>query len=124
MYCTHDKDDYAGICDSEPQELRSSIETLLKDNGVDFYLAGHLHNYERLWPVYDNKTAQKNYIDSTAPINIIDGAAGYQEEKDIFKNENNDWSAYRSNRYGFGIMTVYNNTHIHWKQVLAKGVVV
>lgn len=120
MYCTHDKDDYAGVCDDEPRQLRGSIETLLKDNDVDFYLAGHLHNYERLWPVYNNKTVQKNYIDSSAPINIISGAAGCQEEKDIFKNENNDWSAYRSNRYGFGIMTVYNNTHIHWKQVLAK----
>ena len=120
MYCTHDMHDYPGICDREPLVLRNSIESLLKDNHVDFYLAGHLHNYERLWPVYNNRTVQKNYVNSQGPVNIISGAAGCQEEKDIFEKENNDWSAYRSNRYGFGIMTVYNNTHIYWKQVLAK----
>lgn len=34
--------------------LRGDIEPLFKDYGVDMYLAGHEHDYEPTWPVYNN----------------------------------------------------------------------
>jgi len=30
------------------------------EQGVDLFLNGHEHNYERVWPTYKNKTEQSN----------------------------------------------------------------
>jgi len=40
------------------------------------FLAGHLHNYERLYPVYNGTVEQQSYINPTDTVHIIAGMAG------------------------------------------------
>jgi predicted MPP superfamily phosphohydrolase len=40
---------------------RDAIEDLLYENNVDMYLSGHVHAYERLYPIYDGVVEAYNY---------------------------------------------------------------
>lgn len=42
------------------------------DQGVDLFLNGHEHNYERNWPTYRGNSTQSN-VEPTAPIYIVTG---------------------------------------------------
>lgn len=55
----------------EPQEtgMRAAMETLFHQYAVDLVFAGHVHAYERMYPVYRNVTAPG----ATTYINIGDG---------------------------------------------------
>ena len=47
--------------------------------GVDLAIWGHVHAYERLWPVYAdvvfNGTAEEPYTNPGAPVHITTGSA-------------------------------------------------
>jgi hypothetical protein len=51
------------------------MEKLFFEQGVDLFLNGHEHDYERSWPVYKNASDQSN-IDPKATIYVVTGAAG------------------------------------------------
>jgi len=95
--------------------------------GVDMYICGHEHSYERLWPVYDgivHNGTLSPYTNPTAPVHIITGSAGNRENLDSFGPALGPWSAFRSSTYGYGRMKVFNSTHIHFEQILAdKGTI-
>ena len=86
-------------------ELRSALEQLYVDNGVDLVIAGHDHFYERTWPVSaetvmdtgnDNRFAR-----GEAPIHLVIGMAGRSAYEDLDEPQP-DWSAYRENStYGW-----------------------
>lgn len=59
------------------------FEKLFYDQGVDMYLCGHYHNYERNWPTYMNKSVPSNN-QPEAPIYIVTGAAGCPELHEPF----------------------------------------
>jgi len=110
MYCsTADGDD----CKNQNDILRTGlleiqaygIEDLLFKYGVDLNLVAHGHNYERLWPVYDeevyNGTRSSNPYDNPgATVHITSGSAGCQEYIDGFDKNPHQWSAYRHSDYG------------------------
>lgn len=88
MYCSCDED-----CDNDAARLRTGypvgsssngIEQLMYDYGVDLFLNGHEHNYERMYDVAPHETY--NYLagittqsttNPPAPIYIVSGSAGY-----------------------------------------------
>ena len=119
MYCSCD-----GDCDQEAEQQRLGpwsngtygFEDLLFKHGVDLFVNGHEHNYERMWPTYRNKTTQSN-TNPNAPIYIVTGAAGCDELHEPFTRPQPPRSAFRSNTFGYSPMTVYNDTHIRWEQV-------
>jgi 3',5'-cyclic AMP phosphodiesterase CpdA len=130
MYCSdRDSSDYSD-CTADTDLVRDGLlgrwglEDLLYKYGVDLYLCGHEHSYERLWPVYQSRVYNGSlafpYTDPPAPVHIISGAAGNQEQFDVF-GPAADWSAFRSSTYGFGELTVYNATVAQWRQILADG---
>ena len=47
--------------------------------GVDLVVWGHVHAYERLWPVFGdvvfNGTAEEPYTNPGAPVHLITGSA-------------------------------------------------
>lgn len=49
------------------------FEPIFAEFAVDIFFAGHDHNYETTWPVYQNKAVQKNYSNPEAPIHILSG---------------------------------------------------
>jgi hypothetical protein len=64
-------------------ELRTSIEDFLMMYNVDLYLSGHVHAYERMWPVYDEDIdygqVNHTYTNPKYPVHIVSGAAGCVE---------------------------------------------
>lgn len=111
IYCSCD-----GDCDSAAMTVRKDMEPILFEYGVDFFINGHEHNYERSYPLYQNKSTKSN-IDPKAPIYIVSGAAGSVELHEPFTRPQPSWSAFRSNSFGYSVATVYNATHLHWQQV-------
>ena len=131
MYCSIDTNDGNSICTSDTQILRDGttyssgyrvapLEKVLYNYGVDFFFAGHMHSYERLWPTYREQVLRRNYIEPKAPIHIITGSAGCNENLDNYDKGVYPWSAFKSDTYGFGMLDIYNNTFARWRQINAK----
>jgi len=130
MYCSQ-LDDFPA-CSTDAQTLREGwngthpgLEEVLVKYGVDLYLSGHQHCYERTFPVYNGEPDYQDphmYINPKYPVYIISGAAGNQENQDytddVFYGR---WSVTRSSTYGFGHVTVYNSTHLYWDEYLDEG---
>ena len=52
---------------------------LFQKYGVDLYLGGHLHNYERTLPVLSGSAVQADYVDPTATVHVVVGMGGDDE---------------------------------------------
>ncbi|KJH47665.1 Ser/Thr phosphatase family protein [Dictyocaulus viviparus] len=127
MYCSdYDEDDctkYESIVRTGlPRTHAYGLEKLFYHNDVDIEFWAHEHTYERMWPVY-NRTVYNGtvspYVNPLAPVHIVSGSAGCREYTDTFVTYPGPWSARRSTDYGFGILRVYNSTHVHFQQVAA-----
>lgn len=126
MYCSSDDDDDCTVNESIvrkgiPILHAYGLEDLFYSYGVDLEIFGHEHNYERLWPVYDNKVFNGSlefpYKNPDAPIHITTGSAGNQERIDPFIKDPLEWSSFRCADYGYARMHVLNHTHINFEQV-------
>jgi len=124
MYCSNnDTDD----CTFTSSILRTGfygmypMEELFYENGVDLEFWAHEHSYERLWPIYNytvyNGSYDEPYTNPKAPVHIITGSAGCDEDLTPFKNIDYPWSAFRAADYGYTRMNVYNSTHLYLEQV-------
>eukprot|EP00051_Salpingoeca_urceolata_P027631 m.482449 g.482449 ORF g.482449 m.482449 type:complete len:570 (-) comp22548_c0_seq1:88-1797(-) len=97
------------------------LEDLFIKHGVDFYLAGHTHHYQRTWPVRHNTTVQKNNDRAGATVYVTLGRCS-NESKDPFDLPMADWEAYRDTqlRVGYSHLTFYNATHARFEQRLVS----
>uniref|UniRef100_A0A8R1ES86 Purple acid phosphatase n=1 Tax=Caenorhabditis japonica TaxID=281687 RepID=A0A8R1ES86_CAEJA len=88
-------------------------------NSVDIGFAGHIHAYERMWPVADLKyyKGPNAYHNPVAPVYFLTGSAGCHSSGMKFSPLPMPWSAHRSDDYGYTVMTVANQTHIHFEQI-------
>ena len=111
MYCTCD-----GDCDGDAKKLRAALEQTLFEHGVDLFVNGHEHNYERTYPVFKSKSDRSN-VNPKATIYVVSGAAGSQEMHEPFTKPQPEWSAFRSNSFSYSRVLVHNYTHLHWQQV-------
>ncbi|CAG9583447.1 unnamed protein product [Danaus chrysippus] len=96
-----------------------SLEPLLKEYHVDLVVWAHEHSYERSWPLYDGKVYNGTdgaYHNPRAPVHVVTGSAGCQEDTDKFQRVSPDWSAFRSSDYGYTRLTA-DKTSIHIQQV-------
>ena len=107
------------VCDKDHNPLRMYLESLLCEGGVDLVVQAHVHNYERLLPVF-NRTVfthpgQNPYVNPPTPVYIVAGAAGCQE--DLQKGTGSTpWDAFQWLDYGIGLMKVHNATHLTFSQ--------
>ena len=96
-----------------------SAEDLMHDYKVDLILAGHVHAYERSYPVYHNQVVGPE--DGTVYVTCGDG--GNREGHAVpWKYPEPEWSAFRRAAFGHGLLTVVNSTAMHWswRQNLGK----
>jgi len=92
----------------EGEEMRVSMEPLLYSAKVDIVFAGHVHAYERMFPVYNRE------LDSavTTYINIGDG--GNREGLATRYYSRPAWSAFREPSFGHGVLVLTNSKHAEW----------
>jgi hypothetical protein len=138
LYCS-DVDDIPD-CTSDAQVLRDGVripndtapagtyamDQMLGLNKVDIYIGAHEHSYERLFPVFQGKVdypkENHTYVNPKYPVHLVLGAAGNQEYFDYFDEVfYGPWSAARSASYGYGFIRVYNESHLHFTQLIAEG---
>jgi len=95
--------------------LLGAVEDLFHANKVDLFICGHVHAYERSWPVYKNQRVADNYENPTALVHIVVGNAGNVEQTDgHWNNPLLPWSAHVWHTgYGFGVLDITRNT-ITW----------
>eukprot|EP01147_Barroeca_monosierra_P009035 gene9035-1361_t len=94
----------------EPEEtdMRKAMEDLLFEYDVDAVFSGHVHAYERMYPVYKNKTNPE------APTYLNIGDGGNREGPAFGYFPQPSWSAYREPAFGHGRLEIFNETHTHW----------
>ncbi|KAL3673783.1 hypothetical protein V7S43_001476 [Phytophthora oleae] len=117
MYCTSDDTN----CGDKAAMLRDRLEDKLFRHGVDVYLCGHQHNYERAFDVYKSQTWKRTH-NMRATTHILTGAAGQYLTtimRKAFERPAENWDAFRNNIFGYSRMEVVNATHLHWQQVEA-----
>ncbi|KKA30953.1 hypothetical protein TD95_001328 [Thielaviopsis punctulata] len=114
------------------KDVRSAFEQIMLDAGVDAYLAGHIHWYERLLPIgkssIDTSSVVNNNTYLTNPgvsmTHIINGMAGNIESHST-RSSSEKIQAYTqvldTEHYGFTKMTVHNSSVVSWEFVRGDG---
>ncbi|RWS17160.1 Iron/zinc purple acid phosphatase-like protein [Dinothrombium tinctorium] len=131
MYCSGDRDEChekrnivrEGIRRGSKQKRVYGLEELFYENKVDIAFWAHQHSSERSWPVYNNTvyngSTDTPYINPKAPVHIISGNAGNNENLSEFDDFQPKWSAKRILDFGFVQMTVLSKKEILIQQVSA-----
>ena len=111
---------------TEQSGMRAAFEQVLHEAGVDLVLSGHVHNYERTWPIYNgtvlNGSTPEPYTDPGAAVHMVSAAGGNGESMSPFDAAQPHFSAFRSinpkvcsrgllcSDYGFSAMTFWNES--------------
>lgn len=61
------------------KDFQAAMEDLFYTYGVDVYFSGHVHSYERDFPVYRGELDPNGYNDPAATTYIMTGGAGNDE---------------------------------------------
>ena len=125
---------YSSEVSAYQKNIRTAFEDLMLKNGVDAYLSGHIHWYERLWPLgangtIDSKSIVDNHTYLTNPgksmTHIVNGMAGNIESHSTIAESKllNITAVVDQEHYGFNKLTVHNATALTLTFVRGDGVV-
>lgn len=117
LYCS--TDDYFD-CELHCHNIAEAVEAILKENSVDLFLAGHLHNYERTWPVFKGNVTAKSYSNPEAPVHIVIGMAGDVEGLTDRWLSAPDWRAIRDARLGYAMLDFQDASTMRFEYVLSE----
>jgi len=87
--------------------------------GVDLFLGGHLHNYERTYPVNKYKVQSKSYNPAVDTVHVVIGMAGDDEGLTYSWAKKPSWSAVRHTELGYATVEVINATNLRFEYVLS-----
>jgi len=123
---------YSSQVSSYQGDLRDAFQGLLLGAGVDLYLSGHIHWYERLFPltatgaidhsaIINNNTYLVN--EGTSMVHIINGQAGNVESHSTLGTSPllPITAVLDDAHYGFSKLTFHNATALTWSFVLGNG---
>jgi len=101
--------------------IQQAFEPLFSKYEVDLFIAGHVHAYERQYPVFNNTVTGTSYVNPKSTVHIITGAAGNIEwHTNTYQSPLPSWNAFLDDvDFGFGTITVFNDTHLLWQWVEA-----
>jgi len=95
------------------------LEPLYNQYKVDLVLCGHIHSYQRTYPVLAAKSFPQESlnvaVDPPAPIYIMQADSGAYIAHS-WHSPTSSWLAVKSDSYGFGVMTIYNTTHLYYQK--------
>merc|ERR1711871_515525 len=110
-----------GMVSAKDGSRHFAIEPLMEKYGVDLYLTGHEHNYERTLPVLNGTASQASdpntFHSPGKPIHILTGAGGAYSHDQF-----GPWATYdafRTLKWSFSDLAA-NATHLGFKQRLAS----
>lgn len=93
---------------------RESLQKLWQKYKVDIALYGHVHNYERTCPIYQNICTRKEKDYYKGPLNgtihVVAGGAGASLTD--FASVQPKWSLYRDFDYGFVKLTAFDHSNL------------
>eukprot|EP01104_Vermistella_antarctica_P008911 TRINITY_DN2272_c0_g1_i1.p1 TRINITY_DN2272_c0_g1~~TRINITY_DN2272_c0_g1_i1.p1 ORF type:complete len:606 (+),score=90.15 TRINITY_DN2272_c0_g1_i1:140-1957(+) len=111
LYCTTIGSDCEGLCNG----IRANVEPLTRQFGVDVVFSGHVHAYERMYPVFMNHT-DTSYANPNATVYLVNGCGGAHSDPpgvpscDMdygWLNPSPEWSAVRiSGQIGFSVLDI------------------
>jgi len=100
----------------EGSAMRAAFEEPLHKAGIDVVFNGHVHAYERTYPVY-----QESVDHCSGAVHITVGDGGNREcFADYSKTPGHpwfqyNWSASRKFTFGYGRLQIHNSTHAEWE---------
>ena len=116
MHCPWYSSNVNHYADSQTILMRESMEDMFYQYNVNIVFNGHVHDYERTYPVYRNET------DIHGPVYITIGNAGNLEGLDNKYYEEPKWSAFRNGtEYGYGKLTILDEKRFLWKWYINTG---
>ena len=84
-------------CGDYAKYLRGKLEQSYIDSGVAAVMVGHLHNYQRTFPVADAHVVGTSYDNASAPMYLVNGGPGNREGNPPFKPGSIPaWGAFRT----------------------------
>ena len=101
-------------------EIREYLCPLFDQYGVDLVLCGHMHIYERFYPlnhmgeVVDYNIS--NYDDPPVPIYVVDGCAGAPQ----YSSNPKDWTVYMEKEFGYSRISIAMSGTLHFEHVQVK----
>lgn len=111
----YSSDKYYGLEGSFEEPMgRESLQKLWQKYKVDIAFYGHVHNYERSCPIYQNKcvSSEKSHYSGTVngTIHVVVGGAGSHLSE--FSPLNTTWSLYKDYDWGFTKLTAFNHSSL------------
>ncbi|KAF7838174.1 nucleotide pyrophosphatase/phosphodiesterase-like [Senna tora] len=96
---------------------RESLQGLWQKYKVDIAFYGHVHNYERSCPIYQNQcmNSEKSHYSGTVngTIHVVVGGGGSHLSE--YSKITPYWSIYRDHDFGFGKLTAFNHSYLLWE---------
>jgi predicted phosphodiesterase len=116
MHCPWYSSNINHYADKQTVEMRSNMEYLFSKYQVNIVFNGHVHDYERTYPVFMNST------DYYGTVYVTIGNAGNLEGLDNKYVQQPKWSAFRNGtEYGYGTLTIINKKMLFWKWYINDG---
>jgi len=97
-------------------ETRADLEPLFMKYGVDVFFAGHEHDYESIWPSFNNKIQQKSFVEPKATSHFVTGAGG-APALDAFGSPG-PWTRKQLAAWSYGRVTVHNASHFQYDHII------
>lgn len=115
MYCAGDSD---STCGRQAGVLKKEAESIFYRNEVNVVITGHVHAYERTYPVYQEEKTSEEYVADpyVGPVHLMQGGSGNREgNKGGYPpvEDRPAWSAAMQNEVGFGLMVV-SEKELEW----------
>jgi hypothetical protein len=102
LYCSSTSSD----CNEMTAFLRSQVELMYRDQGVGAVMCGHVHNFERTFPVFNSTVVGQSCDNASAPVYFVNGGAGNPEGQAAFSGPIHDWSAFKTTARTFQLYSV------------------
>lgn len=105
-------------------DCKDVFEPLFLEYGVDLYLSGHAHFYQRSAPLNNSVIDPRELDNPTSPWYITNGAAGHYDGLSTGSNPPAPYERFRLDQsnatYGWSKLTFHNRTHLT-HQFVASG---
>ena len=105
-------------CKRSTLAVRRHLDDILFKHGVDVYIGGHDHRYERTFPVYNSLHFGSNYKNPMATVHITIGAMGSNVHESRIYSSKHIWSSFvyrETDKELYGRLDIINASHIMWE---------